>query len=130
MNPLKHKKNPAIIEIAGLSLYGGVGGIRTLGRLLTVTRFPVVLVMTASIPLHDIGCLCHFRNSSIIIHKTSAIVKYYFNYFCNSAAQTESTFAAMGAATALPLPPFSTKTTKARGQASSCTKPANMALAV
>ena len=33
MNPLKHKKNPAIIEIAGLSLYGGVGGIRTLGRL-------------------------------------------------------------------------------------------------
>ena len=62
--------------------YGGVGGIRTLGRLLTVTRFPVVLVMTASIPLHDIGCLCHFRNSSIIIHKTSAIVKYYFNYFC------------------------------------------------
>ena len=52
MNPLKHKKNPAIIEIAGLSLYGGVGGIRTLGRLLTVTRFPVVLVMTSSIPLH------------------------------------------------------------------------------
>ena len=31
---------------------GGVGGIRTLGRLLTVTRFPVVLVMTSSIPLH------------------------------------------------------------------------------
>ena len=25
------------------SNYGGVGGIRTLGRLLTVTRFPVVL---------------------------------------------------------------------------------------
>ena len=32
--------------------YGGVGGIRTLGRLLAVTRFPVVLVMTTSIPLH------------------------------------------------------------------------------
>ena len=30
---------------------GAVGGIRTLGRLLTYTRFPVVLVMTASIPL-------------------------------------------------------------------------------
>ena len=30
---------------------GAVGGIRTLGRLLTVTRFPVVLVMTTSIPL-------------------------------------------------------------------------------
>ena len=33
-------------------LVGGVGGIRTLGTLLTYTRFPVVLVMTASIPLH------------------------------------------------------------------------------
>ena len=31
--------------------FGGVGGIRTLGTLLTYTRFPVVLVMTASIPL-------------------------------------------------------------------------------
>ena len=30
---------------------GAAGGIRTLGRLLTVTRFPVVLVMTTSIPL-------------------------------------------------------------------------------
>ena len=64
-------------------LFGAAGEIRTLGTLLAYTRFPVVLVMTASIPLHDIGCLCHFRNSSIIIHKTSAIVKYYFNYFCN-----------------------------------------------
>ena len=33
------------------ALYGGVGGIRTLGPLNTATRFPVVLVMTASIPL-------------------------------------------------------------------------------
>lgn len=32
--------------------FGGVRGIRTLGTLLTYTRFPVVLVMTASIPLH------------------------------------------------------------------------------
>ena len=32
---------------------GAAGGIRTLGRLLTVTRFPVVLVMTSSILLHD-----------------------------------------------------------------------------
>ena len=31
---------------------GAVGGIRTLGPLLTVTRFPVVLVMTTSILLH------------------------------------------------------------------------------
>ena len=78
MNPLKHKKNPAIIEIAGLSLYGGVGGIRTLGRLLTVTRFPVVLVMTASIPLHDIGWPCHTPDRLDIIHKSSLSVKGYF----------------------------------------------------
>ena len=32
--------------------YGAVGGIRTLVPLLTTTRFPVVLVMTSSIPLH------------------------------------------------------------------------------
>ena len=32
--------------------FGAVGGIRTLGRLMTATRFPVVLVMTSSIPLH------------------------------------------------------------------------------
>ena len=31
---------------------GGAGGIRTLGTLLTYTRFPVVLVMTSSILLH------------------------------------------------------------------------------
>ena len=78
MNPLNHKKNPAIIEIAGLSLYGGVGGIRTLGRLLTVTRFPVVLVMTASIPLHDIDWPCQPPDSSNIIHKSPAFVKGYF----------------------------------------------------
>ena len=78
MNPLKHKKNPAIIEIAGLSLYGGVGGIRTLGRLLTVTRFPVVLVMTASIPLHDIGWPCQTPDSLNIIHKSCPFVKGYF----------------------------------------------------
>ena len=32
--------------------FGAVGGIRTLVPLLTTTRFPVVLVMTSSIPLH------------------------------------------------------------------------------
>ena len=47
------------------ALYGGVGGIRTLGRLLTVTRFPVVLVMTASIPLHGIRCLCHSETAQL-----------------------------------------------------------------
>ena len=38
--------------VISLSIVGAVGGIRTLGRLLTVTRFPIVLVMTTSIPLH------------------------------------------------------------------------------
>ena len=58
--------------------YGGVGGIRTLGRLLTVTRFPVVLVMTASIPLHDIGWPCQTPDSPNIIHKSCPFVKGYF----------------------------------------------------
>ena len=39
---------PQALWLAGS---GAVGGIRTLGRLLAVTRFPVVLVMTTSIPL-------------------------------------------------------------------------------
>ena len=60
------------------SNYGGVGGIRTLGRLLTVTRFPVVLVMTASIPLHDIGWPCQTPDSPDIIHKSFRFVKGYF----------------------------------------------------
>ena len=34
-----------------VTLYGGAGGIRTLETLLTPTRFPIVLVMTASILL-------------------------------------------------------------------------------
>ena len=38
--------------VISLSIVGAAGGIRTLGRLLTVTRFPIVLVMTTSIPLH------------------------------------------------------------------------------
>ena len=36
----------------GWFFVGAVGGIRTLVPLLTTTRFPVVLVMTSSIPLH------------------------------------------------------------------------------
>ena len=41
----------------GAVLFGAAGGIRTLGPLLTVTRFPIVLVMTTSIPLQVIACL-------------------------------------------------------------------------
>ena len=50
-----------------LLCFGGVGGIRTLGRLLTVTRFPVVLVMTSSIPLHKAAA----SNSLLILHDLS-----------------------------------------------------------
>ena len=53
------RKSPETVDAPGfapdasipVTLYGAVGGIRTLGRLLAVTRFPVVLVMTTSIPL-------------------------------------------------------------------------------
>ena len=71
-----HKKSPRTDEVRGDN--GGVGGIRTLGRLLTVTRFPVVLVMTASIPLHDIGWPCQTPDSLNIIHKSCPFVKGYF----------------------------------------------------
>ena len=51
--------------------FGGVGGIRTLGTLLTYTRFPVVLVMTSSILLHEAAV----SNSLIIIHDRTQFVK-------------------------------------------------------
>ena len=54
------EKSPETVDAPGFApdasipviLYGAVGGIRTLVPLLTTTRFPVVLVMTSSIPLH------------------------------------------------------------------------------
>ena len=56
---IRARKSPETVDAPGfapdasipVTLYGAVGGIRTLGRLLAVTRFPVVLVMTTSIPL-------------------------------------------------------------------------------
>ena len=48
---LAQKKSPVTGMVTGL-FTGAVGGIRTLVPLLTTTRFPVVLVMTSSIPLH------------------------------------------------------------------------------
>ncbi len=39
-------------SLSALFFYGAVGGIRTLVPLITATRFPIVLVMTTSIPLH------------------------------------------------------------------------------
>ena len=45
------KENPVTGMVTGFFV-GAVGGIRTLVPLLTTTRFPVVLVMTSSIPLH------------------------------------------------------------------------------
>ena len=50
--PKMQEKTPfAVVDKRGF-FDGGVRGIRTLGTLLTYTRFPVVLVMTASISLH------------------------------------------------------------------------------
>ena len=58
--------------------FGGVGGIRTLGPLLTATRFPVVLVMTTSILLHVdfwAGGKQHPRDSKMYYTIFSAVVK-------------------------------------------------------
>ena len=56
---IRARKSPETVDAPGftpdasipVTLYGAVGGIRTLVPLLTATRFPVVLVMTTSIPL-------------------------------------------------------------------------------
>ena len=47
-----HASDGNVLRIIRGADNGAVGGIRTLGRLLAVTRFPVVLVMTTSILLH------------------------------------------------------------------------------
>ena len=77
---IRARKSPETVDAPGFSpdasipvtLYGAVGGIRTLGRLLAVTRFPVVLVMTASILLR-IGALDskndYTKNHSKVKHK-------------------------------------------------------------
>ena len=49
---LRREKEKAPESVCFRGFYGAVGGIRTLVPLLTTTRFPVVLVMTSSIPLH------------------------------------------------------------------------------
>jgi uncharacterized membrane protein YfcA len=54
---------------------GAVGGIRTLVPLLTTTRFPVVLVMTSSIPLHIFSSA---TNSTDYYNKKSGLVKIEF----------------------------------------------------
>ena len=72
---------------------------------------------------------CHFRNSSIILHDQAVNVKSFPNYFCMASTQAFRTCPAMGAATALPAPAFSTNTTNASGWLSSLIKPANVACA-
>ena len=49
---LRREKEKAPESVCFRGFSGAVGGIRTLVPLLTTTRFPVVLVMTSSIPLH------------------------------------------------------------------------------
>ena len=39
---LVYKENPEVSRTSGFRWFGGEGGIRTLERLLTVTRFPIV----------------------------------------------------------------------------------------
>ncbi len=56
---------------------GGVGGIRTLDTVLPYTRFPVVLVMTSSILLHE-AAVGVVPDSSFIIHHKSENVKHEF----------------------------------------------------
>ena len=67
---LAQKKSPVTAMVTGL-FTGAVGGIRTLVPLLTTTRFPVVLVMTTSIPLHLFYC----DNSINYYSKSCGIVK-------------------------------------------------------
>ena len=72
LKKLKRSESPAIP-----GTFGAAGGIRTLGRLLTVTRFPVVLVMTSSILLHFCRCLGH-RNSTMYYTSFLPGVKTFF----------------------------------------------------
>lgn len=61
-----------------------MGGIRTLGTLMRYTRFPIVLVMTASIPLRtdQAGCLAVTRGiiaaSAPMSRKTFRISQIFF----------------------------------------------------
>ena len=50
-------------------LFGAAGEIRTLGTLLAYTRFPVVLVMTASILLRIDSKNDYTKNHSKVKHK-------------------------------------------------------------
>ena len=54
-------------------LFGGAGGIRTLGRLMAVTRFPVVPVMTTSILL-PISCRWAVSRASPRLASTAGII--------------------------------------------------------
>ena len=74
---LAQKKSPVTGMVTGL-FTGAVGGIRTLVPLLTTTRFPVVLVMTSSIPLH-----IHFLLTDSVDYytKISTDVKTFFRLY-------------------------------------------------
>ncbi len=84
---IRAQKSPETVDAPGFApdasipviLYGAVGGIRTLVPLLTTTRFPVVLVMTSSIPLHIQFPL---TDSVDYYTKISTDVK---TFFCRSA---------------------------------------------
>ena len=74
---LAQKKSPVTGMVTGL-FTGAVGGIRTLVPLLTTTRFPVVLVMTSSIPLHN--CIFDLLTNSMDYYtKNTRFVKMEFS---------------------------------------------------
>ena len=66
--------------------HGGAGGIRTLGTLLTYTRFPVVPVMTSSILLHNKFNIYFAVNSLVIIVDSFSIVKPFLFFFSKKLA--------------------------------------------
>ena len=60
------------------SFFGGVGEIRTHGRLITVTRFPVVLVMTTSILLRVITSFATLISITHSFSKCKPFLKTFF----------------------------------------------------
>ena len=62
---------------------GGVGGIRTRVPLITATRFPVVLVMTSSIPLH----MGFSRRGAVLPHRGCSTARVIIPIFSREVKQ-------------------------------------------
>ena len=75
------KKGTLVLRVP----FGGVGEIRTHGRLITVTRFPVVLVMTTSILLRVHSANYNVRYYSRFISKMQVFFENFFMFFSYSS---------------------------------------------